>query len=79
MPRQWIVRPLAHADLDDAATWYEQQQSGLGLRFISAVDHVFNRIRETPLQFPSVHADVRRALLQSFRTPCTSVRKSSAL
>jgi hypothetical protein len=56
MTRQWIVRPLAQADLDDAATWYEGQQSGLGSRFLDAVDHVLNRVRETPLQFPSVSA-----------------------
>jgi plasmid stabilization system protein ParE len=57
---------LAQADLDDAATWYESQQSGLGSRFLDAVDHVLNRVRETPLQFPSVSAGVRRALLQTF-------------
>lgn len=66
MTRRSMVRPLAQAELDDAAAWYERQQSGLGLRFLTVVDHVFNRIRETPLQFPSVHADVRRALLQTF-------------
>jgi plasmid stabilization system protein ParE len=66
MPRRWIVRPLAQADLDDAATWYEGQQPGLGSRFLDAVDHVFNRVRETPLQFPSISLGVRRALLQTF-------------
>ena len=34
--RRWIVQPLAQADLDDAATWYESQQSGLGSRFLDA-------------------------------------------
>ena len=29
MTRQWIVQPLAQADLDDAATWYEGQQSAV--------------------------------------------------
>ena len=66
MTRQWIVRPLAQADLGDAATWYEGQQSGLGLRFLDAVDHVFDRVRETPQQFPSISVGVRRALLQTF-------------
>lgn len=66
MTRRWIVRSLAQADLDDAATWYEGQQSGLGSRFLDAVDHVFNRVREAPLQFPSVSVGVRRALLQTF-------------
>ena len=66
MTRRWIVRPLAQADIDDAVTWYEQQQSGLGSRFLDVLDHVFKRIRETPLQFPTVSVSIRRALLHTF-------------
>ena len=66
MARQWIVRPLAETDLDEAARWYEDQRTGLGLRFLDAVDPLFERIRATPLQFPIVSADVRRALLPTF-------------
>ena len=66
MERQWIVRPLAQADIEAAAGWYEEQQPGLGLRFVDAVDHVLTRIRHTPLQFPEISDKVRRALLQTF-------------
>ena len=66
MTRRWIVRPLAESDLDHAATWYNDQQSGLGLRFLDAVDQVFERIRVKPMQFPAVSAHVRRALLNTF-------------
>jgi plasmid stabilization system protein ParE len=66
MARQWVVRPLAEADIEAAAAWYEGQQSGLGLRFVDAVDHVLTRIRDAPLQFPVVSPDVRRALLHTF-------------
>jgi plasmid stabilization system protein ParE len=66
MTRRWIVRPVAQADIDDAVTWYEQQQSGLGSRFLDALDHVFKRVRDTPLQFPAISVDVRRALLHTF-------------
>ena len=66
MARQWVVRPLAEADIEAAARWYEGQQSGLGLRFVDAVDQVLTRIRETPLQFPPVSTEVRRALLHTF-------------
>jgi plasmid stabilization system protein ParE len=68
MTRRWIVRPLAQADIDDAVTWYEQRQSGLGSRFLDVLDDAFTRIRDTPLQFPTISADVRRALLHTF--PC---------
>ena len=66
MTRRWIIRPLAQADIGAAATWYEQQQSGLGSRFLDVLDHLFKRIRDTPLQFPAITARVRRALLPTF-------------
>jgi plasmid stabilization system protein ParE len=66
MARQWIVRPLAQADIEAAGTWYEQQQTGLGLRFIDVADQVLRRIRETPLQLPLIATEIRRALLHTF-------------
>jgi toxin ParE1/3/4 len=66
MTRRWIVRPLAQADIDDAVTCYEQQQSELGSRFLDVLDRVFKRSRDTPLQFPTISIGVRRALLHTF-------------
>lgn len=66
MPRRWIIRPLAESDLNDAAAWYDHQRAGLGLRFLDTVDQLFERIRVSPLQFPSISSDVRRALLHTF-------------
>ena len=36
------------------------------LSLLETLDHVLNRVRKTPLQFPSVSAGVRRALLPTF-------------
>lgn len=66
MDRRFIVRPLAEADLEDAARWYDAERAGLSARFLSDVDRTFSRIAERPLQFPLVAGDVRRALLQTF-------------
>ena len=66
MTRRFIVRPLAEADLEDAARWYDDERAGLADRFLSDVDRTFARIRERPLQFPAVAGDVRRALLHTF-------------
>ena len=33
MDRRFIVRPLAEADLEQAANWYDEEQAGLGSRF----------------------------------------------
>jgi plasmid stabilization system protein ParE len=66
MARRFIVRPLAEADLENAARWYDEERPGLADRFLSDVDRTFARIRERPLQFPAVAGDVRRALLHTF-------------
>ena len=66
MPRRFIVRPLAEADLEKAARWYGEERPGLADRFFDDVHRTFMRIREWPLQFPAVASGVRRALLQTF-------------
>ena len=64
--RLWIVRSPAESDIGQAVQWYEEQQAGLGLRFLDVVDQVMERIRSAPMQFPSIAAEVRRALLHTF-------------
>jgi plasmid stabilization system protein ParE len=71
MSRRFIVRPLAEADLENAAGWYDEERPGLATRFFSEVDQTFARIRERPLQFPTVSREVRRALLQLSHTLST--------
>ena len=66
MSRRFIVRPLAEADLETAARWYDEEQPGLAERFLKDVDRSFARLRERPLQFPVVTGDVRRALMHTF-------------
>jgi len=79
MAGRFIVRPLAEADLEDAARWYDAERAGLSGRFLNDVDRTFSRIAERPLQFPLVAGDVRRALLHTFphavyfRTPDDAV------
>jgi len=66
MSRRFIVRPLAEADIEDAARWYDDERAGLVDRFLVDVNRTFVRIRERPLQFPAVSGEVRRALLHTF-------------
>ena len=66
MTRRFIVRPLAEADLEDAARWYEDERAGLSERFLSDVDRTIARISERPFEFPAVSGDVRRAMLHTF-------------
>lgn len=45
------VLSLAETDVMEAALWYEDRQSGLGLTFWSAVDAAYRRIRDNPQSF----------------------------
>ena len=60
------LRPEAEQDLADAAAWYEEQQPGLGHEFLDEVEAMLSSIAETPLMFPSVHRNTRRAVIQRF-------------
>ena len=48
MARRIVVQPQSDLDIQAAAVWYEDQQSGLGTRFLDELDLVFQRIAESP-------------------------------
>jgi plasmid stabilization system protein ParE len=66
MARRFIVRPLAEADIDSAAQWYETERQGLAGRFLTDLDRMFKRMAESPFQFPAISGEVRRALMHTF-------------
>lgn len=66
MARRLVVQPQSDLDIQAAAVWYEDQRSGLGMRFLDELDQVFRRIETNPRQFPQLEDEVRRALLRHF-------------
>jgi hypothetical protein len=72
MARRLVVQPQSDLDIQAAAVWYEDQRSGLGVRFLDELDLVFQRITDNPRQFPPVEGDVHRALLNHFPAACIS-------
>jgi plasmid stabilization system protein ParE len=61
-----LFRRAASADVEAALGWYENQRRGLGREFVAAVGAAVTRIEESPLAFPVVRRDIRRAVLQRF-------------
>ena len=61
-----ILRPEAEIDVEEAASWYEFQQPGLGLEFLDEIKCVFNRVAQNPLLYKVLHRSVRRALIHKF-------------
>ena len=72
MNRRFIVRPLAEADLEDAARWYDDERAGLAERFVKDVDIDVLSDNRTPTAIPdgrrrcppsiAAHVPVRRLL-----------------
>lgn len=60
------LRPEAEQDLAEAATWHEARRSGLGHDFLDEVVTTLSNIAETPLRYPNLHRDIRRALIHRF-------------
>jgi len=60
------LRPEAEDDVEAAVAWYSSERAALALAFIDNLDRLLGRIRETPLQFPEVAVNVRRALMARF-------------
>ena len=55
MSFQLFIRPEVESDLKEAATWYEERESGLGRRFVRETRSAFKRIVENPLLFRVRH------------------------
>ena len=64
--RELVTRPQAQLDAEEAASGYESRRPGLGLQFLDELDYVLKRVTAAPFQFPTIHPEVRRALLNRF-------------
>ena len=66
MPRTVVFRPEAEDEVLEARQWYESRREGLGNRFAAAVAALVERIVTSPLAFPRVYGETRRAVLTRF-------------
>src|SRR5262249_6090544 len=57
---------FAEAELNDAAAHYEIQRSGLGARFLAAVDGCIDAIVQQPEASPIILGSLRRRLVSRF-------------
>jgi toxin ParE1/3/4 len=66
MSYEIIVRPEAAREVQEAFDWYEEKSEGLGLEFLRAADACMAGIQRNPLVSPTMHQDIRRALMRKF-------------
>jgi toxin ParE1/3/4 len=60
------VRRTAERDIVEAQHWYEAQQQGLAAEFHAEFSAALGRLAETPLIYPVLYREVRRAVLHRF-------------
>lgn len=58
--------PLAKADIEREARWYDERNPGLGDDFVDEVNRVVRVIGERPLRYSIRFGDWRRANLRRF-------------
>ena len=61
-----VFRQIARLEMDESISWYEREQSGLGIEFAAEIEIVLNRIAGTPEQFQTIRGEVRRAVMRRF-------------
>ena len=61
-----VFRHAARREFDEAALWYEERRSGLGVQFTSEINHAIDLTAANPERFPVMHRDVRCVRVRRF-------------
>ncbi len=64
--KSFLFHPEAIAEASEAAKFYEEQQEGLGKRFVEALTDTINRIRRSPLLYGKIDSNMRKCRLLRF-------------
>lgn len=56
----------AARDIEETFVWYEQQQPGLGVRFLAELERVWEIIDEYPALYAMIYKTVRKAKPATF-------------
>lgn len=66
MAYEIIIRPTARNNVDDTIQWYEEQQTGLGIKFYRQFLDGIEKIKTNPTYFTFIYEEFRRINLKSF-------------
>ena len=61
-----IFHPLAEQELLDAVSYYEKQETGIGLDYLGEVEHAVNFLVRYPESGTKVRGTIRRLTLPKF-------------
>lgn len=61
-----IIHEYAEAELWEEVEYYQRQASGLGLDFLSEVEHAFGSIQDSPERWQEARQGTRRVMVRRF-------------
>ncbi|OGW13567.1 MAG: hypothetical protein A3G93_10400 [Nitrospinae bacterium RIFCSPLOWO2_12_FULL_45_22] len=61
-----VLLPEAEQEMLEAARYYEAQATGLGVDYLSEVEHAVRTIEEVPATWPIIEGELRRRLIRRF-------------
>lgn len=61
-----VLKPIVLIDLDEAISWYEAEQNGLGEQFFNSFVKAKDKIKKNPHRYPNIIPKVKRVLLKKF-------------
>lgn len=61
-----IIPDEAEQDVDEAVRWYEEQQTGLGIRFYFCLLEKLEELRVHPQYYFYIHEEYRRIVVDLF-------------
>ena len=64
--KSYSFHPKALLEAEEAAKFYEENQEGLGNRFIESLIDAVNRIRRNPLLYQKIHKNIRKCRMLRF-------------
>lgn len=61
-----VVGAVARQEIEEAKSWYDRQQDGLGLRFVQTIEATILRMVRFPRANSEIAPGIRRALVADF-------------
>jgi len=66
MKYEVVIKEEAYYDLQDAYDYYEEQQNGLGERFLKNIQQRLSYLAKYPLHFNKIEKEFRQVLVDKF-------------
>jgi plasmid stabilization system protein ParE len=64
--KRLIIHPLADAEIEEAAAFYDSRRTGLGRDFVGEIQAAFDQISRQPEAYPVMQRGTRAKLLARF-------------